>query len=135
MATNNSNKNRPSNFVIFTLRAIREGEVRFTNNGEAMAKVRAFLSQGKDKDTGEYKPSLFFDVLAVSNDDNTTPVIDALSAVKNGSYFTVKGNLTMKEWAGNDGVKYQQLAIFAKSVEPFSFENEPADSSEDEIPY
>jgi len=135
MATkNNSNKNRPSNYVILTLRSIASGEGRFTNNGKAMSKVRAFLSQGKEKDSDEYKPSIFFDVMAISKDENTTLVIDAIAAVTNKSHYTVKGNLAMEEWTDKDGVKHQKLVIFAQSVEPFSFANEaePADELEGE---
>ena len=131
---NGTTRNRPSNYVIFTLRSIATGESRFTNNGKAMSKVRAFLSQGKEKDSDEYKPSIFFDVMAISKDENPTPVIDAISAVTDKSYFTVKGNLAMEEWTDKDGVKHQKLVIFAQSVEPFSFANEaePADELEGE---
>ena len=135
MATRTSNnKNRPSNYVIFTLRSIASGEGRFTNNGKAMSKVRAFLSQGKEKDSDEYKPSIFFDVMAISKDENTTPVIDAIAAVTNKSHYTVKGNLAMEEWTDKDGAKHQKLVIFAQSVEPFSFANEeePVDELEGE---
>ncbi len=76
MATkNNSNKNRPSNYVILTLQAVNDGESKFAESGKPWAKVRAFLSQGKDKNTSGYKPSIFFDVMAFSkNEDMSTPV-------------------------------------------------------------
>jgi len=131
MATKNSNngskngttRNRPSNYVILTLHAIADGETRFTNSGKVMAKVRAFLSQGKEKDSDEYKPSIFFDVMAVSKDENHTALTAAIAELKNKALFTVKGRLAMDEWTGKDDVKRQQLLIFAASIEPFSFEN------------
>lgn len=132
MAANKSSKsNRPSNYVIFTLRAIRDGESRYSKSGFPFATVRAFLSQGKDKQTGEYKPSVFFDVKAFSQDENATPAVEAISNIADKDYFTVKGRLSMDEWTGDDGVKRQQLVVFAQSVEPFRFDNE-AEQEEDE---
>ena len=120
---NTNSKNRPSNYVILTLRVIGEAECRYTNSGAVMSKVRAFLSQGKGKDSDEYKPSIFFDVMAVSKDENHTALTAAIAELKNKALFTVKGRLAMDEWMGKDDVKRQQLLIFAASVEPFSFEN------------
>lgn len=129
---NTSNKNRPSNYVIFTLRAIADGESKFSQSGKPWAHLRAFLSQGKDQATGEYKPSIFFDVKAFSKDENMTPVVTALANTANKTYFTVKGNLAMEEWTGDDGTKHQKMVIFALSVEPFSFdENAGAAADED----
>jgi single-stranded DNA-binding protein len=130
MATNNSNsgsknrtiQNRPSNYVILTLHAIADGETRFTNSGKVMAKVRAFLSQGKEKDSDEYKPSIFFDVMAFSKDENATPLTDAIANFKNKGLLTIKGRLAMDEWTGKDETKHQQLLVIASSVEPFSFD-------------
>ncbi len=124
MATNNSNKNRPSNYVILTLQAVNDGESKFAESGKPWAKVRAFLSQGKDKSTNEYKPSIFFDVLAFSKDESMNAPVSALAQITKKDRFTVKGNLAMEEWTDKDGVKHQKLELFASSVEPFSFEEE-----------
>ena len=123
MATKN-NTNRPSNYVILTLHAIADAEVRYTRNGKLMASVRAFLSQGKEPGSDEYKPSIFFDVVAVSKDENHTSVTEAISNVQKKALITIKGRLAMDEWTGQqDNAKHQQLKVFASSVEPFSFEN------------
>jgi single-stranded DNA-binding protein len=132
MAANNSNKNRPSNYVILTLRAVTDGESKFAQSGKPWAKVRAFLSQGKDKDTGEYKPSVFFDVLAFSKDERMSDPCAAISQIAKKDMLTVKGNLAMEEWTGKeDGVKHQQLTIFASSVEPFVFADNAQTETED----
>ena len=132
MAANNNNKNRPSNYVILTLQATREGEMRYSTQGNPWANLRAFLSQGKDNQTGEYKPSLWFDVKAFGKDGEPTEAVTALSSIANKERFTVKGRLAMREWEGDDGVTRQKLEIFAVSVEPFSFGDEqaPADAGE-----
>jgi len=127
----NGNIKRPSNYVVLTLHAIADGETRFTNSGNMMSKVRAFLSQGKEKDSDEYKPSIFVDVMAFSKNENATSVIEAISNVKDKDLITVKGRLAMDVWTGKDGTAHQQLLVFAGSVEPFSFENCEEEFEED----
>ena len=131
MAANNNFKNRPSNYVIFTLMAIAAGEMKVSQAGKPFAFTRAFLSQGKDKTTGEYKPSLFFDVKAFSKDDSVTALVQSIADVQNKDRFTVKGRMGMEEWEGQDGVKHQKLVIFASSIEPFTFDENAAVPEED----
>jgi hypothetical protein len=122
MATNQ--KNRPSNFVILTLKAIVAGQMQVgTNSGNPFSFVRAFLSQGKVKGTDEYKPSIFFDVKAFSQDENVSEVVQALADIQDKEYFTVKGRLGMEQWTGDDGTKRQKFIITANSIAPFSFES------------
>jgi single-stranded DNA-binding protein len=132
MASNNNFKNRPSNYVIFTLMAITAGEMRFSQAGHPFAFTRAFLSQGKDKTTGEYKPSLFFDVKAFSKDDSVTALVQSIADVQNKERFTVKGRMGLEEWTGQDGEKHQKMVIFAMSIEPFMFDESTA-VPEDEL--
>jgi len=122
MATKNNKSNRPSNYVIFTLMAIADGEMKFSVAGKPYSFVRAFLSQGKDKQTEEYKPSIFFDVKAFSKDEEVSAIVQNVADVQNKARFTVKGRIGMDEWTGDDGVKRQKLVIFAKSIEPYSFD-------------
>lgn len=135
MATKNtkSNSNRPSNYAILTLMAIADGEMKYSAAGKPFSFVRAFLSQGKDKQTEEYKPSIFFDVKAFSKDEDVSALVQNLADIQNKDRFTVKGRLGMDEWTGEDGVKRQKLVIFAKSIEPFVFEKKDEAESEDEL--
>ena len=136
MATNRKTKdqsNQPSNYVIFTLMAIADGEVKYAQSGKPYATVRAFLSQGKDKRTEEYKPSIFFDVKAFSKNDDVTALVQSVGDLVKKDRFTVKGNLALEEWTGQDEVKRQQLVIFAKFIEPFSFDNNEETVNEDEL--
>ena len=130
--SNPSFKNRPSNYVIFTLMAITAGEMKVSQAGHPFAFARAFLSQGKDKTTGEYKPSIFFDVKAFSKDDSIPATVQSIADVQNKARFTVKGRMGMEEWSGEDGTKHQKMVIFALSIEPFTFD-ENAAVPEDEL--
>lgn len=117
-------KNRPSNYVIFTLQAIADADMRFSQAGRPWASVRAFLSQGKDKQTDEYKPSVFFDVKAFSEGEEASPAVVALSEVSNKDRFTVKGRLAMREWTGENGGNRQVLEVHALNIESFSFDGD-----------
>lgn len=132
MATKN-NSNRPSNYVIFTLMAIADGEMKVSAAGKPFSYVRAFLSQGKDKQTEEYKPSIFFDVKAFSKDEEVSALVQNVADVQNKDRFTVKGRLGMDEWTGDDGVKRQKMVIFAKSIEPYSFDTTQETVHEEEL--
>lgn len=133
MAANNNKSNRPSNYVIFTLMAIADGEMKVSAAGKPFSFVRAFLSQGKDKQTEEYKPSIFFDIKAFSKDEEVSALVQNVADIQNKDRFTVKGRLGMDEWIGEDGVKRQKLVIFAKSIEPFVFAKEDEAESEGEL--
>jgi len=53
-----------------------------------------------------------------------TALVQAVADVQKKDRFTVKGRLGMDEWTGDDGVKRQQLVIFAQSIEPYVFTDE-----------
>jgi hypothetical protein len=131
MAANQNFKNRPSNYVILTLMAISAGEMKVSQAGHPFSFVRAFLSQGKDKASGEYKPSLFFDVKAFSKDDGIPALVQSIADVQNRERFTVKGRLGMEEWTGQDGEKHQKMVVFALTIEPFVFDENAAAPEEE----
>ncbi len=127
MAIQNGNgKAKRQNFVSVTLQAAGEGDVKYAASGKPWGKLRAFFSQGKDKQSGEFLPSLWFTVKAFSKDDVTEPAgpVAALQNLAKGDKFTVKGRLRLEEWEGNDGVKHQAYLIVASSIEPFVTEAE-----------
>lgn len=127
-------KNRPSNYVIATLQAVADGEMKYAASGNPWASLRAFISQGKDKASGEYKPSIWVTVKAFSPDENPAPAVTALQQAAKGARFTVKGRLGLEQWQTGEGETRQTLVIFAKSVEEFHFDSEaePVDALEDE---
>ena len=121
-----SAKNKPSNYVILTLRAVKDTEAKFTDDGVLHADVRAALGQGKNED-GSYKPSVFFDVKAAGKD---VAVNEAIQRLAKGGMFTVKGNLALRQWTTPSGEVRDVLMVWAKAVEPFSFEPSPETSDE-----
>jgi hypothetical protein len=126
MAIQNSNgKTKRQNFVSITLQAAGEGDVKYAASGKPWGKLRAF-SQGKDKQSGEFLPSIWFTVKAFSKDEDAEPAgtVAALQNLAKGDKFTVKGRLSLEEWEGNDGVKHQNTVISASSIEPFVTEAE-----------
>ena len=135
MATK-SNKNRPSNYFIVTARAFRkdgeDGGVQLTKNGQPIAKCRASVSMGKDKE-GEYKPSMWVELVGFTREgDDPNEVTEAVGALEAGDYVTVKGRLAMEEWTGDDDVTRQSLTIWVQSIEPFSFDNDEDQGDEED---
>lgn len=115
-----TNKNSDvKNWVVLTLRAAADGEARYATNGRVWASVRAFLSQGKDKSTGEYRPSLFFTVKAFGEDGEDEPkgAVAAIQNLEKGDRFTAKGRLGLEQWTADDGKERQTLVIFASDIE------------------
>ena len=136
MATK-SNKNRPSNYFIVTARAYRSNEdtggVQLTKNGQPIAKCRASVSMGKDKE-GEYKPSMWVELVGFTREgDDPNEVTEAVGALEAGDYVTVKGRLAMEEWTGDDDVTRQSLTIWVQSIEPFSFDNDEDQDEEEDL--
>jgi single-strand DNA-binding protein len=120
MATNKSNgKSKRSNYVILTLQATSDGEVKVSAAGKPWGSLRAFFSQGKDEKSGEFRPSMWFTVKAFGKTDQIEGVVAALQNVATGNKVTVKGRLSMEEWDDKDGNKRQSWIIITSSIEPF----------------
>jgi single-stranded DNA-binding protein len=133
MPTNNTN--RPSNYFIVTARAFRkegeDGGVQLTKNGQPIAKCRASVSMGKDRDTNEYKPSMWIELVGyTAKGDDANAVTEAVGELQTGEYVTVKGRLAMEEWTGDDGVTRQSFTLWVNAIEPFSFDNDAQDEEE-----
>ena len=136
MATK-SNTNRPSNYFIVTARAFRkegeDGGVQLTKNGQPIAKCRASVSMGKDQATGDYKPSMWLELVGyTAKGDDANEVTEAVGELQTGDYVTVKGRLAMEEWTGDDGVTRQSFTLWVNAIEPFSFDNDAQDKEEGE---
>ena len=136
MATK-SNTNRPSNYFIVTARAFRkngeDGGVQVAGNGQPMAKCRASVSMGKDRNTGDYKPSMWLELVGyTAKGDDPSEVTESVGALQTGDYVTVKGRLAMEEWTGDDGVTRQSYTLWVNAIEPFSFDNDAPSEKEEE---
>ena len=89
-----------------------------TYGDKVITKVRAFASQGKDKE-GEYKPSMWISVQAWSS----RFVQKDIAALRDKSRFSVTGALRLDEWTDNDGNKRQSYYIDADRIEAPKREN------------
>jgi single-stranded DNA-binding protein len=127
---------RPSNFVMLTLRAVKDGGIiDYTSTGRVRGRVPAMLSAGR-KANGDYREPLWLDVVNVAQDDQVTPVIEAIGKLQKGDYFTVKGSLNMQEWTDHNGNQRRSYSVWANKIEPFFWSNDQEDelSIEDEPP-
>ena len=70
---------------------------------------------------------------AFSKSDDVTALVQSVGDLVKKDRFTVKGNLALEEWTGQDEVKRQKLVIFAKFIEPFSFDNNEETVAEEEL--
>jgi single-stranded DNA-binding protein len=116
----NGSKSKFANFVVLTLQAASDGEARFSASGNKWASARAFLSQGKDEASGNFKPSLWFTLKGFTSKQGDTTVPDAMEAIAKGEKVTVKGRIGLEEWTGSDGNTRQAMIIFVSHVEPFA---------------
>lgn len=127
---------KPANYVILTVQAAADGEFRLTAAGKPMASLRAFKGQGKDRESGAYKPSLWFTVKSVDKQPGDAPkgAGAVLANARKGERLTVKGQLALEEWTGRDEAVHQTLVIWAVSAEPFQPEGEEAVEDLDDEP-
>ena len=83
---------QPENHCQLTLRAGKDGELKYSQKGNAWAYTSAALSMGKDKN-GDYRPSWWVDVKGFAKgDDESIPL--SISSLGKGDLFTVSGRLT-----------------------------------------
>jgi len=127
-------KSKRHNFVNITLQVGKEGEGNYSKNGKPFASARAFYSQGKDKSTDEFLPSIWFKVIAFGKDGEDladNPEVSTLANVQKGDKIEVKGRLGYDEWKINEGDLRSQMVIFATEVKTVDDSN---DAEEEEEP-
>jgi single-stranded DNA-binding protein len=119
--SNGDANNKRHNFINLTLQVGKAGEGKYAKSGKPFASVRAFYSQGKDKNSDEFLPSIWFAVKAFGKDGeeiDTNPAVSAVANATKGDKIEVKGRLGLEEWTNNDGEKQSSLVIFATEVKP-----------------
>ncbi len=119
--SNGDAKKHRKNFVNMTLQVGKEGEGKFSQNGKPYASARAFFSQGKNKSTDEFLPSIWFKVVAFGNDGDDiadVPAVAALADAAKGDKIEVRGRLGLEEWTTDEGETRSTLVIYANEVKP-----------------
>jgi hypothetical protein len=104
---------RARNYVSLTLRIGQDPDSRFTEGGKLWSKVRAALGMGKDKSTGEYKPSLWMTVKGFTTKEGDETLPNTLGRLSKGDLVTVAGQLAYELYQGKS-----YLNLVARKVEP-----------------
>jgi len=116
--------------VTLTLHAV---EVRNAQaSGLPWITARAFLPQGKDPQSGSFRPAKWYTLKAYClNDDPTDPVVDLLTQLRpylNKTYVVkleVTGHTEYREWTGTSGSGSEDVIII-ESIPHFTIEQRAA---------
>jgi len=133
--TNGDAKKQRRNFVNITLQVGKDGEGKYSQSGKPFAQARAFFSQGKDKSTNEFLPSIWFKVMVFGKDGEDiadNPSLNALSNAPKGDKIEVHGRLGLEEWTTNEGEKRSTMVIYATEVKPAETSDEGEAKAESE---
>ena len=133
--TNGDAKKQRRNFVNITLQVGKDGEGKYSQSGKPFAQARAFFSQGKDKSTNEFLPSIWFIVMVFGKDGEDiadNPSLNALSNAPKGDKIEVHGRLGLEEWTTNEGEKRSTMVIYATEVKPAETSDEGEAKAESE---
>ncbi len=117
--SNGDARNHRRNFINLTLQVGKDGEGKYSSKGLPLASCRAFYSQGKDKSTDEYLPSIWFKVVTFGKEGqeiHSSPLVGCLSQTVKGDKLEVTGRLGLEEWTGSDGEKRSSLVIYASDL-------------------
>ncbi len=90
--------------------------MKVTADGRPWATARAFVSMGKDKNSGEYKPSLWLTVKAFTTKDGDDTLPNALNAFEKGAIVTVAGRLAYEEYTTSEGEVRSSLILIAYEI-------------------
>lgn len=88
------------NYASLTLRVGKDPDSRFTEGGKLWSKVRAALGMGKDRTTGEYKPSLWLTVKGFTSKEGDESLPNALANLGKGDLATIAGHLAYELYQG-----------------------------------
>lgn len=126
MANKSTSKgSRPSNFCIFTLK-LNKVDINPTAAGKLMVNARAFLSQGKDEASGNYKPSIWFKLLYAAETAEGDEMTNFFAQVDKGDLVDVKGRLAYEEWQDSSGNKRSDLVLWVNEVSMHKAEDRKA---------
>jgi single-stranded DNA-binding protein len=115
----NGKHNGKRNFVVMTLKLVRAPEAKYSGNGNFYAKARGLLPMGKDKQSGDWRPGKFFDLVAFSKEEDTT-LPEALAQTAKGDWVTVSGRLVYEEYAKQDGSTGAADKIIVQKIEAYT---------------
>ncbi len=113
---NGDGKREFANFARLTVHIGAQPTMKVTTDGRPWATARAFVSMGKDKNSGEYKPSLWLTVKAFTTKDGDDTLPNALNAFEKGAIVTVAGRLAYEEYTTSEGEVRSSLILIAYEI-------------------
>ena len=125
-------RNGRRNFVVMTLKLVRDAEAKYAASGTFYAKARGLLPMGKDKHTNAWLPGKFFELVAFGKGEDTT-LPEALAQASKGDWVTVTGRLVYEEYTKQDGSTGSSDKVIVQSIEPYTHGRDAAENGEDEI--
>lgn len=113
---NGNGKGQFLNSATLTLHVAAAPEMKFTAKGAAWTRVRAFVSMGKDKASGDYKPAMWLTVKAFTAKDGDGSLPQALNGYEKGAVITVTGRLSYEEWQTTEGETRGTIVLIASEI-------------------
>ena len=119
------------NVVVITGNLTRDPELRHTDGGTAICKLRvAVNSRRKDGQSGEWvdKPN-YFDVTVWGGLGE-----NCVRYLSKGRPVAIEGRLDWREWEDSEGAKRQGVEIIANTVQFLSYKPKSEESADAETP-
>ena len=114
----NGNDNSKREFVNrceLTVHLAAAPEMRYSAEGHAWTRVRAFVSMGKNADN-EYKPALWITLKAFTTKDGDDSLPNTLNTCEKGNVITVSGRLAYEEYTTAEGEIRGSLILIANAI-------------------
>ena len=106
-----------SNQVIISGSIVRDPELHFTNNGNAVTNFTVRVVTGQKRDNEEYAPSAFVDVACWNTSSGGKLAENVAESFRDKDRVIVVGKLIQDEWEDKDtGAKRTKLKILAFEV-------------------
>lgn len=104
-----------SDQVVFSGRVQGDPELKYTNNGSALASFTLVVTTGAKREGDQYAPNAFLDI-TVWNGKQNTLAENVVESLHKGDRAIVVGKLLQNEWEDADGNKRSKLVVTAFEV-------------------
>lgn len=106
-----------SNQILISGTVVRDPELKFTNNGNAVTNLTVRVITGQKRDGDEYAPSAFVDVACWNTSTGGKLAENVAESVKDKDRVVIVGKLIQDEWEDKErGVKRTKLKVLAFEV-------------------
>ena len=106
-----------SNQVLISGSVVRDPELKFTNNGNAVTNFTIRVITGQKRDGDEYAPSAFVDVACWNTSTGGKLAENVAESIRDKDRVVVVGKLIQDEWEDKEsGAKRTKLKVLAFEV-------------------